>query len=144
MFPLANPSLITRHIAAINFLSFFFSSPPPLPVNFLCLLTFQTYILDEQLNEVPKGEIGHLFLGGPGVMLGYPRFPQTNVKLKSPKALTLSRYTDKAATERVLVKHDLSGSPIYKTGDLARYQEGGSISSTPPPTHPPPPRPPVF
>jgi non-ribosomal peptide synthetase component E (peptide arylation enzyme) len=34
-------------------------------------MTSQRYLLDEQLNEVPKGEIGHLFLGGPGVMLGY-------------------------------------------------------------------------
>eukprot|EP00026_Physarum_polycephalum_P002120 Phypoly_transcript_02124.p1 GENE.Phypoly_transcript_02124~~Phypoly_transcript_02124.p1 ORF type:complete len:957 (+),score=96.30 Phypoly_transcript_02124:103-2871(+) len=70
------------------------------------LPNYTVYLFDSQLNEVPSGEVGHLFLGGPGVMLG---------------------YTNSEATSRALFNHPTCKHSIYKTGDLARFQEDGNL-----------------
>ncbi len=69
-----------------------------------------TYILDPQLNLLPVGAIGELYTGGDGLAHGY-----------------LNRDD---LTKNTFVPNPFSKEPnarMYKTGDLARYQSGGTI-----------------
>ncbi|QUI21830.1 amino acid adenylation domain-containing protein [Vallitalea pronyensis] len=68
----------------------------------------QVYILDDNLHPVLEGEIGELYVSGDGVARGY-----INNTL-----LTRERFI-----QNPYVKH----SRMYKTGDLARFIEGGHI-----------------
>jgi acyl-coenzyme A synthetase/AMP-(fatty) acid ligase/acyl carrier protein len=70
----------------------------------------QAYVLDRNLQPVPLGVAGELFLGGPGVGRGYLNRPE----------LTLERF----------VPDPFSSSPdarLYKTGDLVRYRLDGNL-----------------
>lgn len=68
------------------------------------------YILDEQLNQVPEGEVGEIYIAGTGVAEGYMNKPE----------LTADRFIDDkfAATP---------GTKMYKTGDLGKFLAGGEI-----------------
>ena len=68
------------------------------------------FILDKNLQRVPYGSIGELYIGGQGLATGY---------LNDPK---------KTATS--FIKHPFSKNTtdrVYKTGDLAKYAEDGTI-----------------
>jgi amino acid adenylation domain-containing protein len=70
----------------------------------------QVYLLDEQLQPVPPGNPGELYIGGVGVAAGYLRRPE----------LTAERF----------LPHPWSAKPgarLYKTGDLARYLPDGQL-----------------
>ena len=70
----------------------------------------EIYILDKQMQPVPMGVPGELWLGGPGLARGY-----------------LNR--DDLTAER-FIKHPFSqvaGARLYQTGDLARFMPGGNI-----------------
>ncbi len=70
----------------------------------------QSYILDDNLQLQPKGVAGELYLGGVGIADGYLNRPEL--------------------TEVAFIKNPFSNNPsdtLYKTGDLARYQEDGNI-----------------
>jgi amino acid adenylation domain-containing protein len=70
----------------------------------------QAYVLDSQLNPVPVGVEGELYLGGAGVARGYLNAPE----------LTEERFRpDPFASE--------PGARLYKTGDLARRLPDGNI-----------------
>jgi amino acid adenylation domain-containing protein len=66
----------------------------------------QIYILDRHLQIVPIGVPGELCIGGDGLARGYLNRP----------ALTAEKFIPTAMGER-----------IYKTGDLARYQNNGKL-----------------
>jgi amino acid adenylation domain-containing protein len=66
----------------------------------------QVYILDEQMEPVPVGVVGQLYIGGDGLARGYLNRPE----------LTAERF----------ISNPWSGR-VYKTGDLARYQGDGQI-----------------
>ncbi len=68
----------------------------------------QIYMLDSDLNPVPVGEIGELFIGGDGVARGYWRRPE----------LTAERFVEIPG---------LGPGRIYRTGDLARFLPDGNI-----------------
>ncbi len=68
----------------------------------------QIYMLDAELQPVPVGDIGELFIGGDGVARGYWNRPD-------PTA------------ERFLTIPSLSQHRIYRTGDLARFLPDGNI-----------------
>lgn len=82
----------------------------------------QIYLLDEQLQPVPIGVAGELYIGGVGVGRGYHRRP----------ALTAERFiahpfAELARPELGAEASDDSSARLYRTGDLARYQPDGSI-----------------
>ncbi|MBW7453338.1 amino acid adenylation domain-containing protein [Paenibacillus sepulcri] len=66
------------------------------------------YILDPELNPVPDGETGELYISGDGVARGYLNRPE----------LTKERFINNPFVQ---------GKRMYKTGDLARFKDGGRI-----------------
>ena len=70
----------------------------------------QCYVLDAQLQLVPVGVIGELYIGGVGVARGYLNRPE----------LTAERFiANPLATG--------TGDRLYRTGDLVRWLEHGAI-----------------
>ncbi|HEX7312965.1 MAG TPA: amino acid adenylation domain-containing protein [Pyrinomonadaceae bacterium] len=70
----------------------------------------QIYILDEELEPVPVGVRGELYIGGAGVARGYLNRP----------ALTAEKFIPDSFVGE-------PGARMYRTGDLARYLSGGEI-----------------
>jgi amino acid adenylation domain-containing protein/thioester reductase-like protein len=73
----------------------------------------QVYILDEQLQPVPIGVPGELYIGGAGLARGYLNRPE----------LTAEKFiiTDHLGGQ------DAHSTRVYKTGDKARYLPDGNI-----------------
>ena len=70
----------------------------------------QIYLLDSQMEPVPVGVVGELYIGGDGVTRGYLNRPE----------LTAERF----------IPDPFRAEPearLYKTGDLARYLPDGNI-----------------
>ncbi|MFC6300510.1 amino acid adenylation domain-containing protein [Pseudomonas sp. CCM 7893] len=65
------------------------------------------YLLDAQLQPVPLGVIGELFIGGVQVARGYLNRPE----------LTAERF----------LKDPFTDGRMYRTGDIGRFLEGGAI-----------------
>jgi amino acid adenylation domain-containing protein len=74
----------------------------------------QLYILDENLEPVPPGVMGELFIGGAGVARGYLNRPD----------LTRERFLPNPFSAQI---SDQGEARMYKTGDLARYRDDGII-----------------
>ncbi len=66
------------------------------------------YVLDPQMQPVPIGVTGHLYIGGVGLADGYLNRPELTA-------------------ERFLPDPFLEGQRVYKTGDLARYLADGRL-----------------
>ncbi len=67
----------------------------------------QNYILNQQLQPVPIGVIGELYIGGKGVASGYWQRPK----------LTVAKF----------VSSPFGEDKLYRTGDLAKYRSEGTI-----------------
>jgi acyl-CoA synthetase (AMP-forming)/AMP-acid ligase II len=70
----------------------------------------EIYILDRNLQPVPVGVAGELYVGGPALARGYLNQP----------ALTAAKF----------IPHPFSDQPgarLYKTGDMARYLPDGNV-----------------
>src|SRR4028119_2501746 len=74
------------------------------------IANIQVYILDAQLQPVPIGIPGELYIGGAGLARGYLNQPE----------LTAYRFILNPFTNE-------PGDRLYKTGDLARYLSDGNI-----------------
>src|SRR4028119_515746 len=74
------------------------------------IANIQVYILDAQLQPVPIGIPGELYIGGAGLARGYLNQPE----------LTAYRFILNPFTNE-------QGARLYKTGDLARYLSDGNI-----------------
>ncbi|MEL7508345.1 MAG: amino acid adenylation domain-containing protein [Cyanobacteria bacterium J06554_1] len=70
----------------------------------------QIYLLNDELQPVPTGAIGELYIGGDGVTQGY---------LNQPERTAAAFITDGHGY--------LPSTPLYKTGDLARYRANGTL-----------------
>jgi amino acid adenylation domain-containing protein len=68
------------------------------------------YILSEELQAVAVGSPGELYIGGAGVARGYHRRP----------GLTAERFLPDPFS-------NIPGQRIYRSGDIARYREDGTI-----------------
>ena len=74
------------------------------------------YILDNNLNPLPMGAVGELYVGGRGLARGY----------LNRDDLTLERFIANPFQSNSEKELD-SNSRLYKTGDLVRYTLDGSI-----------------
>ncbi|HEV2472153.1 MAG TPA: amino acid adenylation domain-containing protein, partial [Chthonomonadales bacterium] len=74
------------------------------------------YILDKELQPVPVGIPGELYIGGAGVARGYLNRPEQ----------TAERFVPDPFNGHSGVK-PAGGSKLYRTGDLARYLPSGEI-----------------
>ncbi len=71
----------------------------------------QVYILDAQMQPVPVGVTGELYISGAGLARGYLNRPE----------LTAEKFVPNPFAS------DKSGQRVYKTGDLVRYTTDGNI-----------------
>lgn len=71
----------------------------------------QVFILDEQLQPVPEGEVGELHIGGASLGRGYLNRPD----------LDAEKFVSDPFSR-------VPGERLYKTGDLARYLPAGEIA----------------
>ena len=69
----------------------------------------QVYIVDEQLNPMPIGTVGEIYIAGDGVARGYWNRPE----------LTAERF--------VRNPFDVKQGMMYRTGDLGKFTETGEI-----------------
>jgi amino acid adenylation domain-containing protein len=70
----------------------------------------QLYILDRNLQPVPAGVKGDLYIGGDGVARGYLNMPEL-----TQKNFIADPFSGK------------NGARLYKSGDLARYRKDGTL-----------------
>lgn len=68
------------------------------------------YVLDDTLNPIPLGVTGELYIGGEGLARGYCKDPNTTAVRFVPHPFS-----------------DKPGERLYKTSDLARFHDDGSI-----------------
>ena len=74
------------------------------------------YVLDRNLNPLPIGAIGELYLGGVGLARGYLNRPE----------LTAEKFIDnpfKTENKKIFGKNE----KLYKTGDLVRWTSNGNL-----------------
>lgn len=69
------------------------------------LLNYREYIVDCDGNELPAGVVGELYIGGPGVALGYNNLEE----------MTRERFIE------------YNGGRVYKSGDYARWTPQGDV-----------------
>jgi non-ribosomal peptide synthetase-like protein len=87
---------------------------PKTPVTIGVLLpNYTAMICDSQGRPVPEGELGELYIGGPGVGLGYVNRPE----LTAEKFLPAGEFWSAA-------RH---GAFFYRTGDAARLNAAGQL-----------------
>ena len=70
----------------------------------------EIYLLDPNLNLVPLGAVGEIYVGGPGL---------ANTYLNRPDLTDLAYINNPFS--------DTIGSKLYKTGDLGRYRNDGEM-----------------
>jgi amino acid adenylation domain-containing protein len=77
----------------------------------------QIYLLDSNLQPVPIGVVGELYIGGDGLARGYLNRPE----------LSAQKFIPNPHNKSQLKTQNSKASRLYKTGDLARYLADGNI-----------------
>ena len=91
----------------------------------------QVYLLDSDLEPVPIGVIGELYIGGEGLAVGYFNRPEltqqqfiTNPFRQHNDKDEFRFLSDTSPPENI---SDCCDTKLYRTGDLARYLPDGNI-----------------
>ncbi len=82
------------------------------------------FILDAEMQLVPPGVVGQLYLGGVGVARGYLGRPDLTADRFVPNPFAETRHEFGQLGLNCQIR---SGSRLYRTGDLARYRKNGDI-----------------
>ncbi|MDB9349015.1 non-ribosomal peptide synthetase, partial [Nodularia spumigena] len=77
----------------------------------------QVYILDQNLQTVPIGVPGEIYLSGAGLARGYWKRPE----------LTAERFINQFTPQSTVNSQQSTVNTLYKTGDRARYLPDGNI-----------------
>jgi amino acid adenylation domain-containing protein len=88
------------------------------------ILNTQIYILDANLNPVPAGIPGELYIGGAGLARGYLNRPELTAERFIQVEFSGLNSEGEALTNS---KFDTQNLKLYKTGDRARYCPDGTI-----------------
>ncbi|MEG4012456.1 MULTISPECIES: amino acid adenylation domain-containing protein [unclassified Microcoleus] len=101
---------------------------PKLPSIGRPIANAQIHILDSQLQPVPIGILGEIYIGGVSLANGYINRPDltpqrfiASPSLNSNELLVLNSELEENS------KFKIQNSKLYKTGDLARYLPDGNI-----------------
>jgi amino acid adenylation domain-containing protein/non-ribosomal peptide synthase protein (TIGR01720 family)/FkbM family methyltransferase len=84
----------------------------------------QIYLLDAELQPVPIGVPGEVYIGGAGIARGYLNRPDVTAERFVPNPFAT---TNDATHARPVVHRPASCVRLYKTGDLARYRPDGNL-----------------
>ncbi len=88
---------------------------PDLPINIgKPIANTQLYVLDSNMQQVPIGATGELYIGGAGVTCGYLNRPE----------LTEDRFVENPFFNPF---KDYVNHRLYRTGDLVRYHADGNV-----------------
>jgi amino acid adenylation domain-containing protein len=84
----------------------------------------QVYLLDRNLEPVPIGVAGEVYIGGMALARGYANRPDLTAERFIPHPFVGTGSVQGTAVRSATVH---SGERLYRTGDLARYRADGAI-----------------
>ena len=86
------------------------------------------YILDEEMNPVPIGQVGIMWAGGAGITRGYVNLPEKTKERYQPDPFLADGYGFRFFLYAVrTLKRYTCSSLMFNTGDLGRWRPDGQL-----------------